>query len=180
MLRRNNRSGLSFQRVGNCLKRGNQYASFRVHGQIGDSGFDFGEHRAFFKLALCNHFFSIGSGERGWGGTITITGGTVDATNENSGAGIGGSGTPGTFSTGANGNAFITTSSIADQSSKEDWSGVIFEGNDGAVYGEQTIQTDTEIPAAKTLTIPDGSILTISSGVTLTNNGTIINNGRST
>jgi len=119
----------------------------------------------------------IGSGERGWGGTITITGGTVDATSENSGAGIGGSGTPGTFSTGANGNAFITTSSIADQSSKEDWSGVIFEGNDGAVYGEQTIQTDTEIPAAKTLTIPDGSILTISSGVTLTNNGTIINNG---
>ena len=65
MLRRNNRSGLSFQRIGSRLKRSDKYASFRVHGQIGNGGFDFGKHGAFFKLALRNHLFRVGDGKGG-------------------------------------------------------------------------------------------------------------------
>ena len=117
-------------------------------------------------------------------GTVTIHGGTVNATS-NSGAGIGGgrggnvSGVFGSFSTGTNGNAFIIASSdtgdaISDQSGNSNWSGVIFEGDAGAVYGSPTLQTDATIPAGKTLTIENGKTLTIGEGATLTNNGTII------
>ena len=116
-------------------------------------------------------------------GTVTIHGGTVNATS-NSGAGIGGgggviSGGFGSFSTGTNGNAFIIASSdtgdaISDQSGNSNWSGVIFEGDAGAVYGSPTLQTDATIPAGKTLTVGEDKTLTIGEGVTLTNNGTII------
>ena len=132
-------------------------------------------------------------------GTVTIHGGTVNATS-NSGAGIGGGrgdhiyGGFGSFSTGTNGNAFIIASRIQDNSEekKESWSGVLFEGDAGAVYGSPTLQTDATIPADKTLTIENGKTLTIGEGVTLTvkegatltvegtltNNGTVENNGR--
>ena len=117
-------------------------------------------------------------------GTVTIYGGEVTATSDR-GAGIGGgrgdyiSGGSGSFSTGTNGNAFIIASSdtgdaISDQSGNSNWSGVIFEGDAGAVYGSPTLQTDATIPAGKTLTIENGKTLTIGEGVTLTNNGTII------
>ena len=120
----------------------------------------------------------------GSGGTVTIYGGEVTATSDR-GAGIGGgrgdyiSGGSGSFSTGTNGNAFIIASSdtgdaISDQSGNSNWSGVIFEGDAGAVYGSPTLQTDATIPAGKTLTIENGKTLTIGEGVTLTNNGTII------
>ena len=140
---------------------------------------------------------SIGAGIGGGGGnvsgssgsTVTIHGGTVTATS-NSGAGIGGGGGnvssgSGSFSTGTNGNAFIIASSIQDKSNKGSWSGVLFEGDAGAVYGSPTLQTDATIPADKTLTIENGKTLTIGEGVTLTveegatlaNKGKIINYG---
>ena len=112
-------------------------------------------------------------------GTVTIYGGTVNATSSY-GAGIGGGyggGSDGTFSTGTNGNAFIIASSIQDQSGKRSWSGVIFEGDAGAVYGSPTLQTDATIPAGKTLTVGEDKTLTIGKGVTLTNNGKIVNYG---
>ena len=84
-----------------------------------------------------------------------------------------------TFSTGANGNAFIIASSISDETGKEtSWSGVIFEGNDGKVYGSPELKEDATIPNGKTLTIENGKTLTIGDKATLTNNGTIqINQG---
>ena len=119
----------------------------------------------------------IGGGSDGSGGTITITGGTVTATGGNGGAGIGkgkrGSDS-GTFST-KNGNAFIIASNISDNSEekKKDWQGVIFEGNEGHIYGKPTIKTNAEIPADKKLIINEGQELVFAEGATLTNNGVI-------
>ena len=130
----------------------------------------------------------------GSGGKITITGGTVTATGNASGkassssaAGIGGgrynfpSGTDGTFQTTNNGNAVIFASSIGDQSHKDDWSGIIFEGNEGEVYGNPTLADDLTIPENKALDIPSGKTLTVNSTITvqgtLANNGTIIGSG---
>ena len=124
-----------------------------------------------------------GSGDfsGGAGGEITISGGTVNATSGSyGGAGIGGgkNGDNGTFSTGDSGCAVIFASSISDQSSSGKWSGVIFQGQTGAVYGTNVTPTeDFIIPENYTLTIKDGQTLTISEDITLTNNGTIVNNG---
>ncbi len=113
----------------------------------------------------------------GGDGEITISGGTVTATGKEDGAGLGGDGD--TFSTGKDGNAFIIASSISDSGDdkKAGWSGVIFEGNDGKVYGSPTLKTDATIPSNKKLEIPAGKSLTIDNGVTLTNDGEITNNG---
>lgn len=128
----------------------------------------------------------------GTGAKVTINGGTVIATggvgagSAKSGAGIGsggsgnnaGPGEPGTFITSKDGGAVIIASSISDQSGKDTWSGMIFEGtDDGKVYGDPTLTTDATIPENKTLVIEDGHTLTIHEGVTLTNQGTITNNG---
>ena len=112
---------------------------------------------------------------------------TAKGADYNAGIGGGYNGSGGTFSTGTDGHAFIIASSIQDNSEekKESWSGVIFEGDAGAVYGSPTLQTDATIPAGKTLTIENGKTLTIGEGVTLTvkegatltNNGKIINYG---
>lgn len=138
-----------------------------------------------------------GYGTRGGsGGEVTITGGTVTATGNARGntsayiigvEGIGGgryditSGTDGTFQTTNNGNALIFASSIGDQSHKDDWSGIIFEGDEGKVYGNPTLADDLTIPENKALDIPSGKTLTVNSTITvqgtLTNNGTIIGSG---
>ena len=139
---------------------------------------------------------AIGGGfgdDGGSGGEVTITGGTVTATGNASGqtfsssaAGIGGgrynfsSGSAGTFQTN-NGNAVIFASSIGDQSHKDDWSGIIFEGDEGEVYGNPTLADDLTIPENKALDIPSGKTLTVNSKITvqgtLTNNGTIFGSG---
>ena len=119
----------------------------------------------------------------GAGGSVTISGGTVTAAGGLGGAGIGATnkGASGTFSTGTNGHAWINAGSISDQSGKtaNTWSGVIFEGDAGAVYGNLTLTADTELAASKTLTIVSGAALTIGSGATLTigENTTLTNNG---
>lgn len=125
----------------------------------------------------------IGSGSHGSYDTITINGGSVTATGgelaagigDGSGDEIGGSG--GSFATGADGHALIVASSISDKSQRDSWSGIIFEGNDGKVYGNPTIQENIEIPWGKTLTVPENTTLTVKDGVTLTNSGTITGNG---
>ena len=50
---------------------------------------------------------------------------------------------------------------------------VLFQGNDGKVYGAPTISTDATIPEGKTLTIKTEQTLIIDSRATLTNNGVI-------
>ena len=125
--------------------------------------------------------------EGGAGGTITITGGIVTATSE-MGHGIGGGynnalteegiGDGGTFTTGENGNAVIIASSIGDQSHKDSWKGIIFEGTEGKLYGDTvTPESNFEVPQGYTLTIEAGQKLTIDKNITLTNNGTINVNG---
>ena len=127
----------------------------------------------------------IGGGSNSGGGTITISHGTVTATGGKYGAGIGGGafGGGGTFSTGTDGNAviFATGSNaqhIEDQSSKNSWRGIIFEGTEGKVYGTNVTPTqDFTIPSDKTLTIEEGKTLTISTDLSMTNEGTIQNEG---
>ena len=123
-----------------------------------------------------------GGDSGGSGGTIIITGGTVNA-ESSYGAGIGGGsgyndGGAGTFSTGTNGNAVIFASSIQDNDDTSGWQGVIFQGNEGKVYGTSVTPVENfSIPNGKTLTIPEDKTLIIQDSVTLTNEGAITNNG---
>ena len=122
----------------------------------------------------------IGGGFKGSGGNITISGGSVTATGGDNGAGIGSGyqGSGGSFTTGTDGHALIVANGgISDKSQQGSWRGIIFDGNDGKVYKDQTLQEDFEIPSGKTLTVPKNTTLTVKDGVTLTNNGTITGNG---
>ena len=77
----------------------------------------------------------------------------------------------------------IFASSIGDQSGKTSnaWHGIIFEGDEGKVYGNPTLADDLTIPENKALDIPSGKTLTVNSKITvqgtLTNNGTIFGSG---
>lgn len=152
---------------------------------------------------------SIGKTAGGKGGDcalVAITGGLVTAKSGDtgiggSGAGIGGggggsnfgssaiadSGNPGTFST-QGGNAVIFASSgngfhsgaAIGASETAFWSGVIFQGKAGTVYGDQTIEEDFTLEQGYTLTVPQNTTLTIPKGVTLTNRGTINGPGKLT
>ena len=128
---------------------------------------------------------AIGAGYNGYAGDIEISGGTVLATTngiEKNGV-IGADqqwrgGMEGQFSTGEHGNAVIFAGSIQDQDQKTDWSGVIFQGETGQVYGTSvTPVEDFTIPSGYTLTIPGDAALNIDSGITATNDGTIENCG---
>ena len=126
----------------------------------------------------------IGSGSHGSYDTITINGGSVTATGGELAAGIGdgSGGSGGSFTTetatGTDGHALIVANGgISDKSNQDSWSGIIFEGDTGEVYGNPTIQENIEIPSGKTLTVPENTTLTVNSGVTLTNSGTITGNG---
>ena len=57
----------------------------------------------------------------------------------------------------------------------ENSSGIVFDGTEGTVYGNVTLQKDLEIKSGETLTIPKGS--TLNTNNNLTNNGTIVNTG---
>ena len=121
-------------------------------------------------------------GDGGYNGTITISGGIVEATNSGGQSdAIGGDhrGPSGTFSTGTNGNAVIITSSISDTSKQDDWDGIFFinNANSGTVYGDVTLQEDWTIKNDQTLEIPEGTTLTVPEDVMLTNNGTITGDG---
>lgn len=111
----------------------------------------------------------------GPGGTITINGGVVEATATGSnGKGIENRGLLQFDS----GNAVVFASSIGNPGSKENWNGIVFEGNEGKVYGTSVTPSENfTIPAGKTLTIGAGQTMTIPEGVTLTNNGTVQNEG---
>lgn len=109
----------------------------------------------------------------------------------NDGDGIGNGGgfkgkDPSIFATGDSGNAIIfasaggeSGSAIYDKSGKENesWRGLIFENGSGAVYGDQTLQTDLTIAKEQSLEIPKGTKLTVPDAVTLTNDGAIVGAG---
>jgi hypothetical protein len=129
----------------------------------------------------------IGGNQNAKGGAITISGGYVvadggyDTNTYVFGAGIGNGATSGvaaiaddddtTFTTGADGNAVIVASSISDTSEQSEWSGLIFNGNDGAIYSADnsfTLTQDVTIPAGATLTVAEGQTLVVPAGTTLT------------
>lgn len=86
------------------------------------------------------------------GGSITISGGTVITTGGANGIGDGAEldndRTPSVFSTGSDGNAIIKTSNITDISNQDGWSGVVFEGTEGTIYGNPTL---TDVKQGKLL-----------------------------
>lgn len=122
--------------------------------------------------------------------SLTVDGGSLTATGMSEyGAGIrytfgsssSGSGTP---SLTVSGNAMVKASGgeggIRDNSSTnpkigEDSSGtsggIVFDGNEGTVYGSVTLQENLTIGEGESLTIPDGASLTIGDGATLTVDG---------
>ena len=51
--------------------------------------------------------------------------------------------------------------------------GIVFDGNEGTVYGSVTLQENLTIGEGERLNIPSGASLTIDSGATLTNEGTV-------
>ena len=119
----------------------------------------------------------IGGGYGYYGSNITISGGIVTATGSAGGAGIGG----GNMGSGSNitiSNSFVMASSISDTSSQDSWSGLIFNGEAGKVYGDSfTISTDCTIPSEKTLVVAADQTISIADTKELTNEGTIYNNG---
>ena len=143
------------------------------------------------KSALFNRGGAgIGGGYKGAGGTITISGGYVEVQNNNAEEGIGGgiNGKSGTFSTGENGNAVIRITgqnTIRDKTGIDNWSGIIFEGGNGKVYGRQELTEDLVMEAGQTLDIGKDASLTVESERTLiidrndslTGEGTLVGNG---
>ena len=154
-----------------------------IGGGIFGSGGEINIEGGVVKATGSDNGAGIGGGTMGDGGTITISGGIVTATGGYNGAGIGGGWSGGgSFSTGIDGNAIIfatgSRAGIDHKGNQGSWQGVIFEGNDGKVYGTNVTPTqDFTIPSDKTLTIEQGKTLTIPAGVTMTNEGTIHNNG---
>ena len=121
----------------------------------------------------------------GAGGTITINGGTVTATSGNgNGAGIGGGGGSSSGGTLAmDGNALVYASRLANNNANGQTNtsgvtgGILFDGDDGTVYGNVELEDDLTIEPGQTLTIPGDASLTVPGDVTLTNEGTINNGG---
>ena len=128
----------------------------------------------------------------GSGGTVTISGGTVEAVStEGVGIGSGGmpfyqsespnvdqyihcvSGAAGTFATGTDGNAMLFATGriahIEDDDDTSAWQDVIFLDGKGQLYGTSvTLSEDVTIPSGNTLEIGQGQTLSVDRGVTMT------------
>ena len=119
--------------------------------------------------------------------SLTVNGGSLTASvNANIwfqfGSGLSGSGTP---TVTVSNNAIVRANGgITDNSSSEiqigadssaSSGGIVFDGKNGTVYGDVTLDESLTINQGETLTIPEGSSLT--SNDKLTNNGTIVNTG---
>lgn len=98
----------------------------------------------------------IGGGNKASGGMITINGGNITANGGKYGAagiGAGLEGSDVTFKTGANGHALIfANGGIGDKTNQKNWSGLIFEGDAGTIYGKQNL-TVKVTPASYKLTL---------------------------
>lgn len=73
--------------------------------------------------------------------------------------------------------SIVTSNNLSkpDTTAGSESGGIVFDGKNGTVYGDVTLQEDLKIGTDETLTIPDGSSLNTNGN--LTNNGTIINKG---
>lgn len=119
--------------------------------------------------------------------TITVNNGSL-TTGGNGNVGIyyywSGTSNAGTSSLTVSGNAVVDTrnSQIMAQNKEtvvqvgagsDGNGGIVFDGTEGTVYGDVTLDESLTIDQGETLTIPEGSTLTVPEGATLTNNGTI-------
>ncbi len=121
--------------------------------------------------------------------SLTVNGGSLTASvNANIwfqfGSGASGSGTPTvTVSNNAivranGGIANNSSSPIQYETGSDSTGGIVFNGNEGTVYGSVELQEDLEIGEGESLTIPDGASLNTNGkltvdGGTLTQNGTV-------
>ena len=123
---------------------------------------------------------AIGGGRGASGGSITLNGGMISAEggrseisgNRGVGIGNGGGGYGAKITTGADGTAFIKANSISGNTSGLT-SCIYFNGNDGRVCGNQTLDADLTLTPDQWLTVANNATLTVPSGITLTNNGKI-------
>ena len=67
----------------------------------------------------------------------------------------------------------VSVNPNVDIGSTDSTGGIVWNGTEGTVYGDVTLQEDLEIGEDETLTIGKDASLTVPSGTTLTNNGTI-------
>ena len=126
--------------------------------------------------------------------TITVNNGSL-TTGGNGNVGIyyywSGTNNAGTSSLTVSGNAVVDTrnSQIMAQNKEtvvqvgagsDGNGGIVFDGNEGTVYGNVTLQEDLEIGKDETLTIGKDASLTVPEDVELTNNGKIDNSGKLT
>lgn len=120
--------------------------------------------------------------------SLTVEGGSLTATgNGASGAGIlfitNGAAAPRTSSLSVSGGALVDArgggiqagdgSSAQEVTPASGSTGIVFDGGEGTVYGDVTLQDDLEIGENESLTIPGGASLTIPEGTTLTNRGVV-------
>ena len=71
------------------------------------------------------------------------------------------------------GNSVVISDYIRDNANTSGWSGIVFLGSEGQVYGTNVTPAQSfEIPANKNLLIPAGASLDIS-GITVTNKGKV-------
>ena len=120
--------------------------------------------------------------------TLTVNGGELTASGQSAGikyvfgSSAIGDGTP---TVTVSGNAIVRANGgISDGSSTDiqigadssaSSGGIVFDGKNGTVYGDVTLQEDLEIGEGESLTIPQGA--TLNTNGNLTNNGTIVNTG---
>ena len=137
-------------------------------------------------IAESTYGAGIGGGSGAIGGsgaTVTVDGGNITANSVNGygiggGKGVDGMGEPGVFETDSYGRAIINTTSIADESNKDNWCCMTVIGDEIHVYGSSfRLYEDFTVGKGQTLTVEDGCNFYIDESVTLTNNGTVINNG---
>jgi len=121
----------------------------------------------------------IGGGAAEPSGDITINGGTVIANDGAGGAGMGigngGGDSVGTLT--ITGNAIIFTNSAGDMNLDNKTGGILVVGNATHWYGgdDFTLDYNVTVPNTNLLTIDEGKTITIPAGMTLTNNGAILN-----
>ena len=120
--------------------------------------------------------------------SLTVNGGELTASGSDAGIKyvFGSSGTgDGTPTVTVSGNAIVRANGgISDDSStdiqigadsNESNGGIVFDGKNGTVYGDVTLQEDLTIGEGESLTVPEGSSLNCNGK--LTNNGTILASG---
>ncbi len=106
---------------------------------------------------------AIGRGDSGWGGYLTVHGGIVTASSIS------------VDSMTVNG-GIVLSSGTGDEVNETN--GLYFNGANGVLCGDlYTLPHDWTLPAGKTLTMNEGETLIVPAGLTLTIEGSIINNG---